>query len=89
MDVSAITQAARVTTDDQGSPVVILPLSLWQELLRQINVEIPQHERIKAILKRWESEPDDTPSGWWEALDADLRANRTMFPERALGSDQS
>jgi hypothetical protein len=85
MDIASIVQAAQVISDDHGLPVVMLPLSLWQELLKQINVKAPQHERLKAILKSWRSEPDDMPPEWWDEFDADLRANRTVFRDRDLG----
>jgi len=88
MDISTITQAARMMTDAQGTPVVVLPLSLWQELLKQIDAQPPQNERIKAILKRWESEPEEATPEWWDALDADLKANRITFPERDLDLDE-
>lgn len=82
MDVNAIAQAGRITSDERGEPVVMLPLALWQELLNQLKMQPPQHERIKAILKQWEAEPDNMPSVFWDAFDADLKANRTTFHER-------
>ena len=81
MDVDAIRQAARIVTDEHGEPAVLLPLSVWKELLDQFNMQSPQHEQIKAILKRWADEPDDLPAEWWDEFDADLKASRTTFPE--------
>ncbi len=49
----------------------------------------PQHERIRALLGRWASEPDDTPAEWWQEFDEFLKANRLRFPERDLGRTQT
>jgi hypothetical protein len=89
MDIHEITQAARVVTDEKGAPVVMLPLALWQELLNQIEGQPPQHERLKAILNEWKSEPSTLPDEWWDKFDADLKANRTNFAARDLGLNDS
>jgi hypothetical protein len=86
MDISQITQAARVSADESGAPIVVLPLSLWQELLNQINAQPSQQERLKAILNEWRSEEQTLPSDWWDDFDAELKASRTNFSERDPGS---
>lgn len=88
-DLEAIKQSARIVYDEQGIPVVQLPLEQWQELIADVEgtAELPQYMRIKALLKEWENEPDDTPPGWWEEFDAFLRANRMNFEERDLPID--
>lgn len=51
--------------------------------------DVPQYERIHALLDRWEAEPDDTPAAWWEEFDQFLRENRLNIPERDLGLDDA
>lgn len=80
-DLEAIKQSARIVYDEQGTPVVQVPLEQWQELMADVEgtAELPQHMRIKALLKQWENEPDDTPPEWWEEFDAFLRENPVNF----------
>lgn len=44
MDPSALVRSARVTMDESGNPVVILPLPLWEELL----AEMSEHGPVQA-----------------------------------------
>ena len=89
MDISAITQSARVTTDDLGKPVVVLPLSLWQDLLNHLHLQPRQDEQIRAVLQRWEAESDDISPQWWDEFDAELRATRPTFTERDPDTNES
>jgi hypothetical protein len=91
VDLTAIKQAARVTKDENGVPVVPIPLDLWQRVMGEVEIAVPgqpelsQAERIKALLKAWENEPDDQTDEWWEQFDRFLRENRLNFPDRNLG----
>ena len=84
VDFSKLQHEARITTDEHGETVVQIPLTLWQELVKQV---APQHERILALLKQWEAEPDDTLPSWWDEFDKFLAENRVSFVhlERELG----
>ncbi len=86
MDINEIIHAAQISTNEQGSPIVILPLSLWQQLLNDLNTQPPQNERIIALLKRWQVEPDDQSAEWWDDFDADLKTNRTTFQRPNSGN---
>src|SRR5690349_8581026 len=84
MDISTITQSARIATDEQGQPIVVLPLSLSQEIFNQVHLQAQQDEQIKALLRRWESDPEVASPEWWDEFDADLQANGLAFAERDL-----
>ncbi len=86
VDFSKLQHEARITTDEHGDIVVQIPLTLWQELVKQVS---PQHERISALLKQWEAEPDDTPPAWWDEFDKFLEENRVSFDylDRELGNE--
>jgi hypothetical protein len=79
-DLQAIKQSAHIVYDEAGQPVVQIPLHEWEELWAELEPKQPsQIEQIQALLKQWESEPDDTPTEWWEEFDAFLRENPVTF----------
>lgn len=90
-DLETIKQSARIVYDEQGTPVVQLPLEQWQELIADVEgtAELPQHVRIQALLKQWEQEPDNTPEEWWEQFDAFMRENPVTFgdPDTIFGDE--
>lgn len=86
VDLTAIKQAARVVKDENGNPVVQIPLEVWEEVVGSIKQDLPQYERIKALLKKWEEEPeDDMPNEWWDEYFQFLKENPVNFEERDLG----
>jgi hypothetical protein len=90
VDLTHLQQAARVVKDENGNEMVQIPRELWEETVGRIEVEeqqpkLSQAERIQALLKKWEAEPDDTPAEWWDEFEAFLKANRVNFEERDLG----
>jgi hypothetical protein len=86
IDRLAIQQAVHIVTDEQGVPVVQIPLPLWEKLLNALAEERPQHEQIKALLAAWDAEPDDTPVEWWDEFDAFMAENRFELQDRDLGA---
>jgi hypothetical protein len=74
VDLAELKKAARVGKDEQGKPVIQIPLELWEEWLAQ-GIR-PQNERMLALLDEWEAHPDETPDEWWDDFQAFLRANR-------------
>ncbi len=86
-DLMDIKQAARVVKDQNGLPVVQVPLDLWEAVMGEIadKPKPSQAEQIKALLKSWENEPDDKSPEWWAEFDQFLKDNRVNFPERDLG----
>jgi hypothetical protein len=93
IDLNSIKQAAQVVTDQKGEAVVQLPLPIWEKVIAQLEADtpnledLPQHERIKALLQTWKDQPDDTPAEWWDEFDKFMRENRLNFPERDLNLD--
>jgi len=69
-----IKQAAQVTTDQSGKPVVQIPLELWQEWLGQ--GQKPQHERIREALAVWDEETSNLSDEWWDELQTFIAENR-------------
>ncbi len=74
VNLEELEQAAQITRDERGKPVVQIPLDLWQEWLERSKKT--QDERILALLDEWDAKPDDTPAEWWEGFRAFLKANR-------------
>ncbi len=92
VDLTHLQQVARVVKDENGNEVVQIPRELWEEIVGRIEVEeerpkLSQAEQIRALLKKWEEEPDDTPAEWWDEFESFLKANRVKFEERDLGFD--
>jgi len=83
-DLQDLKRVARVTQDEHGQPVVQIPLAEWDAFLDDSGTNMPQHERIKALLRKWREHPDDTPSEWWDDFQSFLNENRVNFPERDL-----
>jgi alpha-L-arabinofuranosidase len=74
VNLEDIEQAAQITRDERGKPVVQIPLDLWQKWLEQARK--PQNERILALLDEWDTNPDDTPAEWWDEFQTFLKVNR-------------
>ena len=70
VDLADLKKAARVAKDEQGKPVIQIPLQLWEEWLAQ-GIR-PQNKRMLALLDEWEANPDE----WWDDFQAFLKANR-------------
>jgi hypothetical protein len=71
-------QAARVVNDENGNPVVQVPLDVWEAVVGKVEEkqpELSQGESIKALLKSWENEPDDKSPEWWGEFDEFLKEN--------------
>src|SRR5258708_17069212 len=69
-----VRQAARITVDQQGKPVVQIPLDIWQEWLEQN--QKPQSERIRAALQEWDAQAADLSDEWWDEFQLFLQNNR-------------
>jgi hypothetical protein len=74
-DFEQIKQALRIIEGDDGTPYVQLPLVVWLDLISS-NMPIPQHERLKALMQKWELEPDDTPPEWWDEFEQQMLYNK-------------
>ncbi len=89
INLDALKEAARIVKDEKGDTVVQIPLPVWEQLVGAVpsDEDLPQHERIKALLREWQEHPDDTPDQWWDEFEEFLKENRVNFPERDLGLD--
>lgn len=74
VDLISLTQAAKITKDEQGNPIVQIPLEVWEEWLSQ-NLST-QNARMVALLDEWDANPDDTPAEWWDEFREFLKENR-------------
>jgi hypothetical protein len=84
-------QAARVVKDENGQPVVQVPLDVWEAVVGKVEEKQPlsQGEQIQALLKSWENEPDDKSPEWWQEFDEFLKENpiRLGDPESFQGDE--
>lgn len=86
VNMDKLIQAARIVKDENGEPVVQVPLLVWEEIVAQSAPELSQKQKIMALLRQWESEPEnDMPDEWWAGFLTFLKTNRMNFEERNLG----
>jgi len=55
VDLQELQRAAHVETDQNGQPVVQIPLELWKARLAQ--EARSRNERLLALLDEWEAQP--------------------------------
>lgn len=85
VDMNLIRQAAQITTDKDGNPVVQIPLSVWQEAIEEEpQRELSQVEQIIAYMEEWKNDPDYPSQEWWAEFEQFLGENRVTFRERDL-----
>lgn len=79
-------QAARVVQDENGNPVVQVPLAVWEAAWEAVVSEVfseqpAKAEQILAALKSWENdlELQQIPQSWWDELDRFLKDNRVKI----------
>jgi PHD/YefM family antitoxin component YafN of YafNO toxin-antitoxin module len=85
MTLDELKKSAKKTVDEHGQPAVLIPLSVWEKFMgEEIELELPQHERIKAVLQEIKENPDKMSEEWWDDFDTFLRENRVNFEERDL-----
>jgi hypothetical protein len=88
VDLTRMKQAARYTTDENGQPVVQIPLAVWEETAGENQFLPSQKAQIEALFAAWAQEPhDDKSPEWWADFDRFMAENRVNFPERDLGLD--
>ena len=75
MELTLIQKAAKQTTDEQGNPVIQIPLDLWDAFLAE--QEGGQIAQINALLDSWQNEPEnDMPDSWWDDFMRFVSENR-------------
>ena len=85
IDKDALKRAAKITVDEHGQPVAQIPLTVWEELIGEAREEdLPQHERIEAVLQEIKDNPDKKSDAWWDDFMQFLKDNRMNFEERDL-----
>ena len=85
IDLNTLRQAAWTTVDKEGALVVQLPLTLWHELLAQLESEQSSQERIRELLSEFESHPDKASQEWVERFKEFLKEERFSMREHDLG----
>jgi hypothetical protein len=76
MELKIIQQAAKETIDEQGNPVVQIPLDLWDAFLTE--QQGGQIALINSVIASWDNE-NDMPDSWWDDFMAFLSDNRLTF----------
>jgi hypothetical protein len=75
MNARDIQQYVTQTTDNEGNPVIQIPLHVWQQFIHE--KPISQIEQLTALLREWEREPEaDMPDNWWDEFMAFIQGNR-------------
>ena len=61
-----------------GELVTLIRETVKDELRASLtpDADIPQHEKLKALLDSWAQEPDDKSEAWWADFDESLKQNR-------------
>ncbi len=85
IDLDKLRQAAHTTVDKEGALVVQLPLTLWHELIAQLEADQSSQERIRALLSEFESHPDSASKEWAERFKDVLNEERFNMREHDLG----
>jgi hypothetical protein len=75
-DITTLQKAARVSTDENGEPVIQIPLALWDEFKAGFQEPEPQQssqaERILAVIDSWDKESDKMSPVTFPVPDLDL-----------------
>jgi hypothetical protein len=80
-----IQRSARIVRDENGQPVIQVPLALWEAVIGPLEEpEVPQHERIRAVLDAWADVADDQSEASWDTFDTFMQTNRFQINERNL-----
>ncbi len=85
IDVPTLKQAAHTTVDKDGALIVQLPLTLWLELIAELESELSGQEKIRALLSDFEGHPDRAAQEWAERFKEVLNEERFSMREQDLG----
>ena len=81
MNIRDIQPHAKQAIDDEGNPVIQIPLEIWQQFTGEQPVS--QIEQIDALLNEGEQQPgDDMPDDWWDEFAVFLNENRLTLCRR-------
>jgi hypothetical protein len=84
-DLNQLKQIAKIASDEDGHPIVQIPLSAWESFLNEQSSATSQKQQIEALFQQWQHEPEnDMPDEWWEEFVTFLDDNRLNFGERDL-----
>lgn len=85
VDIYTLQRAAHETTDENGNPVVQIPVEIWQQYFTDHTDQAAESKDnnpaadILALLNSWDKS-DDESDEWWDEFDQFLRENRMNFP---------
>jgi hypothetical protein len=93
-DITTLQKAARVSMDENGEPVIQIPLALWDEF--KASFEEPesqqpsQSDRIRAALQEIKHQAEEDPPNWGEDFRTFLKENRLDLTRKDLdvGGDE-
>ncbi len=88
IDLDKIKQAAQIKVDEQGTPVVQIPCTLWEELLAYLDSLPSENGRAKVLLSELNRHADAMPDDEWEKFQRFLKESFLNFHEFNLGLNE-
>jgi hypothetical protein len=90
-DITTLQKAARVSTDENGEPVILIPLALWDAFkagFQEPESQQPsQAERIRAALQDVKHQAKEDSPNWGEEFRSFLKENRFDLTRKSLDLD--
>ncbi len=84
---------ARIVKDENGQPVVQVPLDIWEAVVGKITEQrLAQRRQMLDLLKQWKNDPEnDMSEEWWDDFLQFLKENRVKLgdPDSFHISEQS
>ncbi len=89
MSTDELKRAAIETTDENGAPIVQIPLAVWQRFIAsepgaEEATSTPAGQ-VLSLMQEWEQRPEDDQSDeWWDEFEQFVKDNRMNFAERDI-----
>lgn len=77
MNIVDLVRNAHTTTDDQGQPVIQIPLQVWEQFVAEEKPKPSQKVQIESLLQAWDEASDE----WWDGFSSFVKANRLDFKD--------
>jgi hypothetical protein len=81
VDLTELEQETRFVEGENGASFVQIPIHLWLEIMSDLEKDLPQNERLRRWMERWQKIPDDKSPEWWDEFEQSLRENRIKVRE--------
>jgi hypothetical protein len=85
IDFHKLKSAAQTTLDKEGTLVVQLPLTVWHELIVELESELSNQEKIRALLSEFQGHPDHAAREWADRFKDVINSDRFSMREHDLG----